>query len=384
MPENVKIPVLYFHSVAPYKHPDWIKSFLTLEVDYFESVIKMLAGRKYNFLFLDEYLDIRNNPELAGKGKYACLTFDDGYLDNYVFAYPILKKHGAKGTIFVNPALVQKEKSLRANLDDLAGRGRNPSELEFLGFCNWGELEAMDKSGVIDVQSHTLTHTKVFSGNKVREFHHPKANWLYPIGNLFPERLPYYAADKGFERLLPYGSPFFEEKSSLISRIHHINPEFEAQTVEALSSTDWDRYDWQDSWNRVCPIYEAYRQKDELISHIESEAEYQERIRREIFLSKQILEEKLKKQVHHLCWPHGDYTKQCHELALEAGYRSSLLVRRNGGTEYHPDRFDRIGVGSVVSSKLLTNFRLISKIGYFRGQFPFGIVAKVFHFLKNA
>ena len=29
------------------------------------------------------------------------LTFDDGYLDNWVFAFPLLKKYGMKATVFM-------------------------------------------------------------------------------------------------------------------------------------------------------------------------------------------------------------------------------------------------------------------------------------------
>ena len=383
MLEEVKIPVLYFHSIAPYQHPQWVNSFLTLEVKYFEAVVRMLARRKHRFLDLDEYLEIRSKPALAGKGRYVCLTFDDGYLDNYVFAYPILKKFKAKGTIFVNPALVQIEGRLRDTLDDCARSGQDTSDLDFLGYCNWQELAVMDKSGVMDIQSHSLTHTKVFSSDGIREFHHPSAKWLYPIWNRYPERAPYYATDREFKRLLPYGTPFFEEKSSLICRIHQINPDFEAETVDALQFNDWNRYDFQTCWKQISKIYSSYRKQDSLISHVESESDYQQRIHREIFLSKSILDEKLRKSVHHICWPHGDYTSKCHELALEAGYLSSLLVRKDGGNEYYADRFDRIGVGPVSSSRSLTNIRLISKIGVFRGQFLYKRVANLYHFIKH-
>ena len=64
----------------------------------------------------------------------ACITFDDGYVDNYTNAWPILKKYGMKATLFM--------------IADSIGAPR---------FVNAEQLREMNAGG-FDVQSHTYSH----------------------------------------------------------------------------------------------------------------------------------------------------------------------------------------------------------------------------------
>ncbi|HEY3313664.1 MAG TPA: polysaccharide deacetylase family protein [Bacillota bacterium] len=74
--------------------------------------------------------------------KPLVITFDDGYESNYVYAYPILKRHGFHASIGLIGRVVR---------DGPAG----PFDPGVLTYLTWDEVREMAKDGTIDFQSHT-------------------------------------------------------------------------------------------------------------------------------------------------------------------------------------------------------------------------------------
>jgi peptidoglycan/xylan/chitin deacetylase (PgdA/CDA1 family) len=74
-------------------------------------------------------------------GREAFLSFDDGYLDNYTEAFPILSRHGFSATIFVVTAHVGATS---------AWNGAVP-------LLSWSHMDEMARHG-FSFQSHTRTH----------------------------------------------------------------------------------------------------------------------------------------------------------------------------------------------------------------------------------
>jgi peptidoglycan/xylan/chitin deacetylase (PgdA/CDA1 family) len=375
----IKIPVFIYHSVAPEKDPNWYKSsYLTYEFKYFVDLIRYLVKEKYEFLFLDEYLKAKSDDE-SQKKKLICLTFDDGYLDNYVYVFPVLKKYKVKATIFVSPDFVEQRETIHTTLEEVWSGSASEHELNSSGFLSWAEMILMEKSGLVDIQSHTLTHTKYFSSDKIREFHHPRSNYLYPVSNLFPDRKPYYITDPDFINLLPFGTPFFEEKSALISRKVSLNPDFDKECVALLQKTDWTQYDKETCLSRIQNVYLSYKNSNKLITQIETKEEYESRVKNELFKSKEILEANLKKTIYHCCWPHGDYNDFSHNTAREIGYKSSAVILRDGAVNTFPDRFDRTGSGVFMNNRFLTLLKAKYKINGYRSVPPYGWMMKFYN-----
>ncbi|MFA5162188.1 MAG: polysaccharide deacetylase family protein [Elusimicrobiales bacterium] len=84
------------------------------------------------------------------------ITFDDGYADNWICAYPLLKRYGFTASVFVTTGRV-----INAPARKTISEGGQPPP--FTGqhagaFLSWEELRRMAESGVFEIGSHTRTH----------------------------------------------------------------------------------------------------------------------------------------------------------------------------------------------------------------------------------
>lgn len=98
-----------FHRVCPSSSKPRIRGNAGLEVtpEYLENTISFLHQNNYEIVPLGQVEKILN--EGPREKKFAVLTFDDGYVDNYLHAYPILKKYKIPFTIYVTTNLPEGE-----------------------------------------------------------------------------------------------------------------------------------------------------------------------------------------------------------------------------------------------------------------------------------
>lgn len=189
-----KLCILCYHRISD---PDNGLRYLAVPQDVFEQQI----------LFLKKYFTILPFSDAMERFKAGSikepilvLTFDDGYADNYSYAFPVLKKHNLTATIFLTVGYIGTAKSLWWNrvadiimnssnysggfnekveaIEDIAhslkkmGSKDREAKIESLQerfksrakgvteereFLNWDEIREMDRHG-IDFGSHTLTH----------------------------------------------------------------------------------------------------------------------------------------------------------------------------------------------------------------------------------
>jgi peptidoglycan/xylan/chitin deacetylase (PgdA/CDA1 family) len=80
------------------------------------------------------------------QGPIVGLTFDDGFRDVAENALPVLERHGFSATVFACPHVADGRARFAWYRD------RQPPVL------GWAELEALDRSGTLRIEAHTLTH----------------------------------------------------------------------------------------------------------------------------------------------------------------------------------------------------------------------------------
>ncbi len=82
---------------------------MEVSLKYFEQVILFLKGEGFEFISLDEVYErlsaSRINHDLP---RFVSFTFDDGYVDLYTLAYPLLKKYDVPFTIYVTTGFPDK------------------------------------------------------------------------------------------------------------------------------------------------------------------------------------------------------------------------------------------------------------------------------------
>lgn len=125
------VPILMYHSVKPDALPE---NRLAVTLESFRRQMHFLKSSGYNVIPLERLADLIKDKKSI-PSRTVAITFDDGYKDNYKYAFAVLKKYNFPATIFI-----------------IVNEIDRPDRL------SWDELKAMQDSGLITFGSHTLTH----------------------------------------------------------------------------------------------------------------------------------------------------------------------------------------------------------------------------------
>lgn len=227
---------------------------------------------KYEFISLDKAIDVIQKKIHLSK-PFIVFTFDDGYADNYLQAFPIFQKHNIPFTIYVSTGFVDK-----------------------LSLLWWYQLEDI----IMQNNSVKLSNGMSFSCNTISE---KEASFL-AIRKIILE--------------LP-ASNFDNEVRELL---YNYALNFDKYTDELILT--WNQI-LEMSQSPLCTIGAhtiTHRRLSEL-SHTD--------LIEEINQSKVIIEEKIKKNVAHFAYPFGTNFEVNFEVvdAVKAGYDSAIYA--NGG-----------------------------------------------------
>ncbi len=140
-----RIPVLMYHRVVegpiPHsRHGIWVTT------SQFENQLRSLRRRGFTTITFRQYDEARRQvTDLPHKP--VILTFDDGYEDNYRYAFPLLRKYGSTAVIFVTADLKR-----RTNHWD-------PDEPQ-VRLLTVSQMQELSSAG-IELGSHSVSHARL-------------------------------------------------------------------------------------------------------------------------------------------------------------------------------------------------------------------------------
>ena len=135
-----RIVVLLYHRVS-----DDARDNLTTGVEQFDRQMQLLR-RYFEIIPLDALLRLQEIPR--SNRPLVSVTFDDGYLDNYVNAFPILQKNHVPAAFFVSTGLIGTDRQFPHDIR----RGNKP-----IPMMEWAHLVEMHGAG-FTIGSHTVSH----------------------------------------------------------------------------------------------------------------------------------------------------------------------------------------------------------------------------------
>ncbi len=134
-----RIAILCYHRVS-----DDLRDHVTVGIEQFDRQVAHLKAN-YRVAALRDLIETGPGDD---EGPIAAITFDDGYLDNYENAFPILRKHGVSATFFISTDHITEQKPFDHDLEKL-GYG--------LPNMSWDQIREMHDQGM-DFGSHTANH----------------------------------------------------------------------------------------------------------------------------------------------------------------------------------------------------------------------------------
>ena len=127
-----KIPIIMYHDITATKDVSW-----DVTPDELERHFQALQEGGYTPISMDQMVNhLRTGSQLPEKP--VLLTFDDNYIGQYQYAFPLLKKYNYPAVWSVHTRFV-------------GTGGKKPK-------ATWDQLREMSKSGLITVASHTVNH----------------------------------------------------------------------------------------------------------------------------------------------------------------------------------------------------------------------------------
>jgi len=265
------VPVFCFHGV---------------ETESFVAQLEFLAANGYRTVTIDE--------ALANPGRTSVmLTFDDGWGSLWDVGLPLIKKYDVRIVVFLAAARM----------------GESP-------FLTWEQIGDMHETGLVDFQSHTLNHSRVFCSEKIEDF-------LHPSFGKTPFDLPEW--ERGPHAL---GRPIYRSHPRMGDCRRYLEDDqlraaCESHAADHGGEDFFRRPDWRADLRELVGKHPPR-------GRFETNEEREKALWRELDGSKRMIEERLGKPVNHVCYPWHCYSTLALDLSSKAGYETAFVAKVSG------------------------------------------------------
>jgi len=130
LPKDPNLPRAFMYHATDVAPWPGMREGLNVNPSLLEFQLRYLKKHGYAFVTATEML------AFEPVSRHVCLTFDDGYEDNYTHLFPLLKTYQAKATIFAAQRSVFPGKPMLTN----------------------AQIREMSDSGLVEFGGHTLNH----------------------------------------------------------------------------------------------------------------------------------------------------------------------------------------------------------------------------------
>lgn len=267
--------ILTYHRITNNKsHLSGPNQSLFISKKSFELQIKHLV-RKYKIVSLDQLVKNINNRQ-----PVIAITFDDGFKDIFLNAYPILQKYRVPATIFLTTDYINQKKVYWWDKIALILTKKGLKKVKVRNIPRKISKQIIEISSIIDVKKKNLTIKKFI--NALKKFNpEDRENLIKDLSKQLGISKSDFLKDNA---MLNWAEARSMQESGLISFGSHTKT------------------------HRILTLLDRVQQKKELLD------------------SKKIIEEQLKSKIFFIAYPNGDNNKQINKIAKEAGYTAGFVT----------------------------------------------------------
>lgn len=136
--KQIILPIIMYHSLLK---DSKLQNDYTISPSLFEKDLKFLTENGYTTITVEDLISYVYRDGKLPK-KCIMLTFDDGYYNNYYYAFPLLKKYNCKAVI--SPIASMTEKFTEASDISVS-----------YGYIDVDNIKEMVESGCVEIQNHS-------------------------------------------------------------------------------------------------------------------------------------------------------------------------------------------------------------------------------------